>query len=182
MFRLRVDQQALANLFAQATPDQNEALSEAACSALLNTLTERPLTPQKIYSAVILTTQTISCGAARNNLSAADVEAMLSSALNGMDAALLQIAQTQVKSLHRSIEGGAGLHERSLATTMAAIKSLECDFVAAVTTAIQHAECSAQAPWTRALNALQQTGSRTGIWMSKNYWHMHRRCRSDAAP
>lgn len=162
MIKSGIDQQALANLFAQASADQGEALYEAVHSAMLDALIGRDLTLQNIRNVLTAITEAVSSGAERNSLNSAQLETLLSKALDGMDATLLQVVHAQARSLQLLVGYGATLHDKALTTALTTIENMECDFLATVAAAAQHTADAIQVPWARLLGALQKMGSKTG--------------------
>ena len=114
MMKSGIDQDALTTMFAQASAKQGEALRKAVADATLKALQGRELTLENIRKVVKTVTQATSAGAAQNPAAALDVEGMLSKALAGMDAALLQAVEANRKALEQFVGRGAGLQQGPL--------------------------------------------------------------------
>ena len=162
MMKSGIDQDALTSMFAQASAKQGEALRKAVADATLKALQGRELTLENIRKVVKTVTQATSAGAAQNPAAALDVEGMLSKALAGMDAALLQAVEANRKALEQFVSGGVSLTEKPLKEALANIEKMEDVFFAAVTKASQSAG-PLQGPWQSALDAMKMRGSATGV-------------------
>ena len=109
MTKSGIDQDALIEMFSQASAKQGEAIRKAVADATLKALQGRELTLENIRKVIKSVTQATSTGVAQNNGANVDVEAMLSNAVAGMDAALLQGVEANRTALAQFIERGAGL-------------------------------------------------------------------------
>ena len=161
MIKSGIDQDALIQMFAQASAKQGDALRKAVAEATLKALQGRELTLDNIRKVVKSVTQATSTGAAQNPGSAIDVEGLLGKALAGMDSALLQAVEANRKALAQFVEHGAGLQERQLKEAVANVEKMEDVFFAAVAKATQ-ASGPLQAPWEHVLGALKIKGTDTG--------------------
>jgi hypothetical protein len=83
-----IDAQALVEQFSAASAEQGEALRKAVGGATLKGLQGRELTLKNIKDVLKSETAAATKGAAANPASAVGVEAMLTMAFAGMDAAL----------------------------------------------------------------------------------------------
>ena len=162
MIKAGIDQDAIVKLFAEATVKQGEALRKAVSEATLKALQGRELTMENIKKVLKTVTQSASTGAAQNVASPVDVEAMLTKAFAGMDAALLQTVEANRKALQQFVDQGAGLQEKQLKGALANIEKMEDTFFATVTKAAQGASGPMQAPWEHVLGAMKIKGTETG--------------------
>jgi len=162
MIKAGIDQDAIVQMFSQATAKQGEALRKGVADATLKALQSRELTMENIKKVLKSVTTAASTGAAQNIAAPVDVEAMLTKAFAGMDAALLQAVEANRKALHQFVEQGSSLHEKQLKSAIANIESLEDTFFAAVTKAAQAAATPLQGPWEHVLESMKLKGTHTG--------------------
>ena len=162
MIKAGIDQDAIVKLFAEATVKQGEALRKAVSEATLKALQGRELTMENIKKVLKTVTSAATTGAAQNVAGPVDVEAMLTKAFAGMDAALLQTVEANRKALQQFVDQGAGLQEKQLKGALANIEKMEDTFFATVTKAAQGASGPMQAPWEHVLGAMKIKGTETG--------------------
>lgn len=157
-----IDQDAIVQMFSQATAKQGEGLRKAVSEATLKALQGRELTMGNIRKVLDTVTQAASTGAAQNQAGAAEVESFLSKAFSGMDAALLQAVEANRKALQQFVDQGLGLHEKQLKDALANVEKMEDVFFTTVTKAAQAADGQLQAPWAHVLEAMKLQGTETG--------------------
>lgn len=157
-----IDQDALIDMFAQASSQQAEALRQGVAAATLRALQGRELTLANIRSVVKTVTQAASAGAAQHGGKPAEVEALLGSALSGMDAALLQAVEANRRALQQFVDQGVGLQQGGMQSALANLEKLEDAFFGSVAKAAQGAAAPLQGPWTKVLEAMKLEGSDTG--------------------
>jgi uncharacterized protein DUF6781 len=162
MIKSGIDQNALIEMFTQATAKQSEALRHAVREATLKALQGRELTLANIRKVLESVTQAASAGAAQNPAGVVDIEAFLSQAFAGMDAALLQAVQANRRALQQFVDQGADLREKQLKSALANVEKMEDVFFAAVSKAAQAAGGPLQAPWEQVLKAMKLKGTDTG--------------------
>ena len=162
MIKSGINQEALVEMFSQATAKQGEALRKAVSEATLKALQGRELTLENIRNVLKSVTQAASAGAAQNPAGAVDIEALLSKAFAGMDAALLQAVQANHKALQQFVDMGADLQEKQLKSALANVEKMEDVFFATVSKAVQSASGPLQAPWEHVLKAMKLKGTDTG--------------------
>jgi hypothetical protein len=162
MIKSGIDQDALVEMFAQATAKQGEALRKAVSEATLKALQGRELTLANIRTVLKTVTQAASAGVAQNPASAVDIEALLGRAFGGMDAALLQAVQANRRALQQFVDQGVNLQEKQLKSALANVEKLEDVFFATVSKAAQSASGPLQAPWEQVLKAMKLKGTDTG--------------------
>ena len=162
MFKAGIDQDAIVKMFSEATTKQGEALRKAVSEATLKALQGRELTMENIKKVLKTVTTAATAGAAQNVASPVDVEAMLTKAFAGMDAALLQAVEANRKALQQFVDQGAGLQEKQLKGALANIEKMEDTFFATVTKAAQGVSGPMQAPWEHVLSAMKMKGTDTG--------------------
>ena len=166
MMKSGIDQDALVKMFSEASAKQGEALRKAVSEAMVKALQGRELTVDNIRKVVKSVTQATATGAALNTAPAVDVEAILTQALGGMDAALLQAVEAQRKALAMMVEQGVGLQEKQMKTALANVEKMEDVFFAAVTKAAQGAGGALSGPWEQVLESMKLKGSATGTQAS----------------
>lgn len=156
-----IDQDALIQMFSQATAKQGEALRKAVGEATLKALQGRELTMDNIKKVLKSVTDAASAGAAQNIAPPMDVEALLGKALAGMDGALLQAVEANHKALQQFVSQGAALQEKPLKTALDNIEKMEDMFFKTVGKAAQSAG-SLQGPWEHVLESMKIKGTDTG--------------------
>ena len=162
MIKAGIDQDAIVKMFSEATTKQGEALRKGVSEATLKALQGRELTMENIKKVLKTVTSAATTGAAQNVASPVDVEAMLTKAFAGMDAALLQAVEANRKALQQFVAQGTGLQEKPLKGAIANIENMEDTFFAAVTKAVQAASGPMQGPWEHVLSAMKLKGTDTG--------------------
>jgi hypothetical protein len=162
-----IDQNALIDMFAEASAKQGEKLRKAVADATLKALQGRELTLENVRKVIKTVTQATSAGAEKNPASAVDVEAMLRKAFDGMDAALLQAVQAHRKALQQLVDQGAGLRETQLKAALDGVEKMEDMFFKTVGKAVQGVGVPLQGPWEQVLKAMKQEGTATGAGASQ---------------
>lgn len=155
------DQQALIDLFAQASTRQGEALRKATADATLRALQGREMTLGAVKQVVKSVASAATVGAARNPAAPVDVEAMLGKALAGIDSALLQAVEANRTALGRFVEQGVSMTEKPMQSALAGIEKMEDTFFDAIAKAGKSAG-PMQSAWDQALSAMKLQGSSTG--------------------
>jgi primosomal protein N'' len=162
MIKAGIDQDAIVKMFSEATAKQGEALRKAVSEATLKALQGRELTMENIKKVLKTVTTAATAGAAQNVASPIDIEALLTKAFAGMDAALLQAVEANRKALQQFVDQGAGLQEKQLKGALANIEKMEDTFFATVTKAAQGVSGPMQGPWEHVLSAMKMKGTDTG--------------------
>ena len=163
MLKSGIDQQALVDMFSQATAQQGEALRKAVSEATLKALQGRELTLTNIRSVLKTVTQAASAGAAKNvALPEVDVEGLLTKAFEGMDGAMLQAVEANRKALQQFVDQGVGVQEKQMQTALANLEKMEDLFFSTVAKGAQAAGQPMQGPWDQVLEAMKLKGTSTG--------------------
>jgi hypothetical protein len=162
MIKSGIDQEALVNLFSEASAKQGEAIRKAVSEATLRALQGRELTLQNIRAVLKAVTQSASAGAARNAGPVLDVEDLLQKAFAGMDAALLQAVEANRRALQQFIDQGVGLDRGRLRSALADLEKMEDVFITTVSKVAQTANDQLQAPWSHVIEAMKLKGTDTG--------------------
>ena len=165
MIKSGIDQDALIQMFSEATTKQGEALRKAVSEATLKALQGRELTMDNIKKVLKSVTDAASAGVAKNAVPSVDVEALLGKALAGMDGALLQAVEANHKALQQFVSQGAALQEKPLKSALDNLEKMEDMFFAAVSKATQ-ASGPLQPAWENALGSMKMKGTDTGAQAS----------------
>lgn len=160
MSKSGIDQEALIQMFSQATAKQGEALRKAVGEATLRALQGRELTLKNIRGVVKTVTEAASMGAAQN--AAVDAEALLAKAFAGMDGALLQAVEANRKALAQFVDQGIDLQEKQLKGALADLEKMEDMFFSTVSKAADSAGAPVQASWGQVLEAMKLKGTAVG--------------------
>jgi hypothetical protein len=162
MIKSGIDQEAIVKMFSEATSKQGEMLRKGVSDATLKALQGRELTMENIKKVLKSVTTAATTGAAQNMGSSVDVEAMLTKAFAGMDAALLQAVEANRKALQQFVDQGTDLKDKQLASAIANIEKMEDTFFDAVGKAVSSASGPMQGPWDHVLSAMKLKGTDTG--------------------
>lgn len=162
MAKWGIDQDALIAMFAQASAKSSEQLRKAVHDATLRALQGRELTLQNIRAVLKTMTQAAGAAAARDGAPAADVEAMLTSTVEGMDDALLHAVDANRVALQQFAEQGADLREKHLKKAIDDLEKLEDLMFGAVGKAAEGAGAQFAGPWSAVLDKMKVSGTQTG--------------------
>ena len=162
MFKAGIDQDAIVQMFSEATARQGEVLRKAVADATLKALQGRELTLTNIRKVLETVSQAASTGLGRNTLPAVDIGELLGKAFSGLDAALLQAVQAHRKALQQFVDQGLALQERHMKDAMANIEKMEDVLFASVGKAAQQATGALHPAWDQVLAAMKLKGTETG--------------------
>ncbi len=162
MIKSGIDQDAIIQMFSQATAKQGEALRKAVSEATLKALQGRELTMENIRKVLKSVTQASSAGAALNPAGPVDIEAMLGKAFAGMDGALLQAVQANRKALEQLAAQGMDLQGKQMKSALANVEKMEDVFFDSVGKAVKDASGPLQGPWEQVLSSMKLHGTGTG--------------------
>lgn len=157
-----IDQDALITMFSQASAKQGEALRQAVSETTLRALQGRELTLKNIRSVLKSVTEAASSGAAQHGGKPAEVEALLSTAIDGMDAALLQAVEANRRALQQFLDQGVDLQKGGIKSALTDLEKLEDTFFSSVSKAAQAAGAPLQGPWTQVLESMKLKGTDSG--------------------
>jgi ElaB/YqjD/DUF883 family membrane-anchored ribosome-binding protein len=166
MLKSGIDQDAMIQMFAEASAKQGESLRQAVSSATLKALQSREMTLSNIRKVVQSMAGAASVGVAQNPAGAVDGEALLGKALAGIDSALLQAVEANRKALEQFVGNGVALTEKPLKAALANVEKMEDVFFEGIAKASQGAG-PMQATWEQALSALKMKGTDTGAQASR---------------
>ena len=162
MAKYGFDHEALMGQFAEASARQGEALRKAVHDATLKGLQGRELTLKNIEKVVHQVSQAAALGAGQNPLGETQMQTLLSKALGGMDAALLQAVEANRRALQQLVEQGVSLRENQVRKAMSEIDRMEDMFFATVRKAVADSSAPGQSIWTQVLQKMEVKGSGTG--------------------
>jgi hypothetical protein len=162
MLKSTFDPQSLVQQFSQASTAQGEALRQAVGSATLKALQARELTLKNIREVLNGVTAAATKGAAANPAPPIEVEAMLTKAFAGMDAALLQAVEANRRALSQLVEQGVNLRESQMKTALAELDKMEDLLFGAIEKTVQGVPAPLQAAWSNVLEAGKAAGTGTG--------------------
>jgi hypothetical protein len=162
MIKSGIDQDAIIDMFAEASAKQGDKLRKGVADATLKALQGRELTLENVRKVIKTVTQAASAGAAKNPASAVDVESMLRKAFDGMDAALLKAVEANRKALQQMMDQGAALREGQMKTALAGVEKMEDMFFTTVGKAVQGVGTPLQGPWNQVLKTMKLEGTATG--------------------
>jgi hypothetical protein len=162
MIKAGIDQDALVDMFAEASAKQGEKLRKAVADATLKALQGRELTLENVRKVIKSVTQAASTGAGKNPAGAVDVETMLRKAFDGMDAALLQTVQANHKALQQLMDRGADLRETQLKAALDGVEKMEDMLFSTVGKAMQGVDVPLQGAWGQVLKTMKMEGTATG--------------------
>ena len=125
MIKSGIDQQALIDLFANASAKQTEQLRQGVYQATLGALQGRELSLKNIRSVLGSVAQASSAGAAKNPLAGVDAESLLDTAVSGMDDALVKAVEANRLALQQLVERGADLREGQMKKALGDLEKFE---------------------------------------------------------
>jgi len=168
MFKAGIDQDAMIQMFSQASAARAEELRKAVSDATLKALQGRELTLANIRRVLETVTQAASTGASQNKLPAVNAGDLFGAAFTGMDAALLQAVQAHRKALQQFVDQGVALQDKHMKEALANIEKMENVFFATVGKAAQQAAAPLRPAWDRVLEAMRVKGTDTGAQAATN--------------
>jgi hypothetical protein len=157
-----IDAQALIEQFSAASAKQGEALRKAVGEATLKGLQGRELTLKNIKEVVKNVAAAATKGAAANPAPAVDVEAMLTKAFAGIDAALLQAVEANRRALGQLMDQGASLRDGQLKKALGEVEKMEDMLFTTIDKAVQNVPQPLQDAWSNVLEAGKAAGTGTG--------------------
>lgn len=157
-----IDQDALIEMFANASAKQGEQVRQAVRQATLGALQGRELTLKNIRDVLKTVTQAASAGAAQNALPAVDVEGLLNSAVAGMDDALLKAVDANRVALQQFVDQGVGLQEKTLKKAVDDLEKFEDTLIGVVRKSSEAANAQLGPMWEQVLEKLQAGGTLSG--------------------
>jgi hypothetical protein len=172
MIKSGIDQDKLVTMFAEATAKQGEALRKGVSEATLKALQGRELTLANIRGVLKTVTESASAGAAKSGLPMPDVQALLSQAFAGMDAALLKTVEANRRALEQFVGQGVDVQEKQIKGVLTNLEKMEDMFFATVSKAAQGVGQPLAGPWDQVLGAMKLKGTDTGAGASQTVEQM----------
>ena len=155
------DQNALIEMFENATAKGSAQLRKAVSDATLQALQGRELTLKNIRSALKSVSEAAGAGAAKN-VAGLDVESLLDKAVSGMDDALLKAVDANRAALQQFVSQGADLREKHLKKAIDDLEKMEDTMFAAVKKAAEGTSAPLAGAWEQVLEKLQAGGTMSG--------------------
>jgi len=162
MIKSGIDQQALIDMFAQASAKGTEQLRQAVGEATLRALQGRELTLKNIRGVLGSVSEAAGQGASQNTGAAKHVSSLLDTAVAGMDDALLKAVDANRVALQQLVDRGASLRDTQLKKALGDLDKFEDTLIGAVKKAADAMGDPMAGPWKSVLEKLQAGGTQTG--------------------
>jgi hypothetical protein len=162
MSKSGIDQQALIDMFANASAKQTAQLREGVFKATLGALQGRELSLKNIRNVLGSVTKAASAGAAQNPLGGADAQGLLDNAVAGMDDALLKAVEANRVALQQFVDRGVDLRESQLKKALSELDKFEDTLLATIKKSADAAGDPMAGPWAAVLEKLNIKGTQTG--------------------
>ncbi len=162
MIKSGIDQQAMIDMFAQASAQQQAQLRKGVFDATLAALQGRELSLKNIRSVLATVAQSASAGTARNPLGDVDAQQMLDTAVSGMDDALLKAVEANRVALQQLVDRGADLRETQMKKALSDLEKFEDMLQATVNKSAGSAADPMSAAWAQVAEKLKLGGTLSG--------------------
>ena len=163
MMKSGIDQQALIDLFANASAQQTAQLREAVFKTTLGALQGRELSLKNIRTVLGTVAQAAGTGAAQNPLGSVDAEALLNNAVAGMDDALIKAVEANRVALQQFVDKGVDLRETQLKKALADMDKFEDALLGTLKKSAAAVGDPMAGPWAAVLEKLNLSGTQTGL-------------------
>ena len=163
MMKSGIDQQALIDLFANASAQQTAQLREAVFKTTLGALQGRELSLKNIRTVLGTVAQAAGTGAAQNPLGNVDAEALLDNAVAGMDDALIKAVEANRVALQQFVDKGVDLRETQLKKALADMDKFEDALIGTLKKSAAAVGNPMAGPWAAVLEKLNLSGTQTGL-------------------
>lgn len=163
MIKSGIDQQALIDLFANASAQQTAQLREGVFKATLGALQGRELSLKNIRSVLGTVAQAAGTGAAQNPLGGVDAEALLDNAVAGMDDALIKAVEANRVALQQFVDKGVDLRESQLKKALSDMEKFEDALLGTLKKSAAAVGDPMAGPWASVLEKLNLSGTQTGL-------------------
>lgn len=163
MLKSGIDQQALVDLFANASAQQTTQLREAVFKTTLGALQGRELSLKNIRSVLGTVAQAAGAGAAKNPLGNVDAEALLDNAVAGMDDALIKAVEANRVALQQFVDKGVDLRETQLKKALGEMEKFEDALLGTLKKNAAAVGDPMAGPWASVLEKLNLSGTQTGL-------------------
>jgi hypothetical protein len=157
-----IDQSQLIDMFANATAKQGEQLRKAVHDVTLGALQGREMTLKNVRAVLHSVAQAASSGAMQNAGPKVDVEAMLDTAVAGMDDALLKAVEANRVALERLTDQGADFQDKQMKKALSDLEKFEDMLFASMKKASEGAGAQMAGPWNQVLEKMQIKGTASG--------------------
>jgi hypothetical protein len=154
------DQQALIDLFENATAKGGEQLRTAVSQTTLQALKSREMTLTNVKGVLKAVSEAASLGAAKNTQ--VDAESLLDKAITGMDDALLKAVEAHRTALSTLAAQGADLREKHLKKAVGDLEKMEDTVFGVLKKTAQTADANMGAAWGSVLEKMQAGGLKSG--------------------
>jgi hypothetical protein len=155
------DQNALIEMFENATAKGSGQLRKAVADATLKALQGRELTLKNIRSALKSVSEAAGAGAAKN-VAGIDVETLLDKAVSGMDDAVLKAVEANRAALQQFVSQGADLREKHLKKALDDLEKMEDTMFEAMSKAASGASVPVAGAWDQVMQKMQAAGTMSG--------------------
>ena len=156
------DPDALITQFAEASTRGGDKLRRAVQEATLKALQGRELTLKNIQATVGQVTSAAAKGAGQNPLGPEKMGPLLTNAIAGMDAALLQAVEANRRALEQLVERGADLRETQVKKALDDVEKMEDMFFSTMRKSLTQAAGPLEGVWGQVLEKMQMKGTGTG--------------------
>lgn len=163
MMKSGIDQQALIDLFANASAQQTAQLREAVFKSTLGALQGRELSLKNIRSVLGTVAQAAGAGVAQNPLASVDPETLLDNAVAGMDDALIKAVEANRVALQQFVDKGVDLRETQLKKALADMDKFEDALIGTLKKNAAAVGDPMAGPWASVLEKLNLSGTQTGL-------------------
>jgi hypothetical protein len=157
-----IDPDALIAMFESASAQQGAQLKKAVTDATLAALQGRELTLKNIKAALKTVSEAASAGVAKNAVAGIDPQALLDSAVAGMDAALLKAVDANRVALNQFVAQGVDLREKHLKKALDDLDKFEDTLFGALKKTAEGAGAPLAAAWGPVLEKMQAGGTLAG--------------------
>ncbi len=163
MMKSGIDQQAMIDLFANASAQQTAQLRETVFKTTLGALQGRELSLKNIRSVLGTVAQAAGTGTAQNPLAGIDAESLLDNAVAGMDDALIKAVEANRVALQQFVDKGADLRESHLKKALADLDKFEDALLGTLKKNAAAVGDPMAGPWASVLDKLNLSGTQTGL-------------------
>lgn len=162
MAKPMIDQDALIDMFENATAKGSAQLRQAVSQATLQALQGREMTMSNLKGAMKAVAEAASTGAARNVNPGIDPQALLDKAVTGIDDALLKAVEAHRAALQQFAAQGADLREKHLKKALTDLEKMEDSMFSVLKKTAAGADATIAGAWGQVLEKFQAGGTQAG--------------------
>lgn len=162
MAKPMIDQDALIDMFENATAKGSAQLRQAVSQATLQALQGREMTMSNLKGAMKAVAEAASTGAARNVNPGIDPQALLDKAVTGIDDALLKAVEAHRAALQQFAAQGADLREKHLKKALTDLEKMEDSMFSVLKKTAAGADATMAGAWSQVLEKFQAGGTQAG--------------------